>query len=90
MRTLALKGRRFAREDAMESESEVEERERLFWEDIEDDFISRHARGKQRSPFHTRTTSMSVTHRNNIAGLDGRYCASLSTYTITLEVRLVE
>lgn len=26
----------------MESESEAEERGRLFWEDIEDDFISRH------------------------------------------------
>lgn len=42
MRALALGGRHFARDGAMESESEIEERERLFWEDIEDDFIYRY------------------------------------------------
>lgn len=43
MRTLALRGRHRARDavDTDSEESEMDERERLYWEDIEDDFVSR-------------------------------------------------
>ena len=41
MRILALGGSNFSRHAAIESESEIDERERLFWEDIEEDFILR-------------------------------------------------
>lgn len=41
MRILALGGSRFPRDAAIESEREMDERQRLFWEDIEEDFISR-------------------------------------------------
>lgn len=41
MRTLALGGRYRAPNADTDSESEMDERERLYWEDIEDDFVSR-------------------------------------------------
>ena len=42
MRMLALGGSQYSRNGALESESEVEERQRLFWEDIEEDFVARY------------------------------------------------
>eukprot|EP00752_Nemacystus_decipiens_P009653 g8624.t1 len=41
MRMMALGVRQYSRDGVLESESEMEERQRLFWEDIEDDFIAR-------------------------------------------------
>lgn len=44
MRMLALGGSQYmhSRDGALESESEMEERQRLFWEDIEEDFVARY------------------------------------------------
>lgn len=42
MRMLAPGRRQYSRKGALESESEMEERQRLFWEDIEEDFVARY------------------------------------------------
>ena len=44
MRMLAAGVSQYSRDGIIESESEMEERQRLFWEDIEEDFIARYCK----------------------------------------------